>query len=78
LEIIKKIIIDAPIYIQQNDEMKSKDIPQVIIEIGYQQGSSVKQLMLDAGYNRVYVYKDVEQKDRYVVGRVDNVANSYT
>jgi release factor glutamine methyltransferase len=76
LAIIKKIIKSAPQFIKKNDEMKNKQIPQIVIEIGYQQGDIVKQLMQDAGYNDVLVQKDLEKKDRFVVGRVDYVADS--
>lgn len=76
LEIIKKIIEQAPQFIQQNKEMKDKSIPQIVIEIGYQQGQQVKQLMMNAGYNDILIHKDLEKKDRIVMGRVDYVANS--
>ena len=76
LHIIKKIIADAPRFITQNNAMHTSNIPQVIIEIGWQQGAIVKQLMLAAGYNEVYIHKDLEKKDRLVVGRVDYVANT--
>ena len=78
LAIIKKIVAQAPQFIQTNDEMKNKNIPQLVIEIGYTQGSVIENLMLDAGYNQVLVHKDLEGKDRFVTGRVDDVANSYS
>ncbi len=76
LAIIKKIIAQAPRFIQTNDEMKHKKIPQIVIEIGYAQGTAVQQLMEHAGYNDVLVHKDLEGKDRFVTGRLDYVANS--
>lgn len=75
LAIIKKIIAQAPQWIQVNEEMKNKDIPQLVIEIGYAQGAAVRDFMKAAGYNDVLVHKDLEGKDRFVTGRVDNVAN---
>jgi len=78
LAIIKKIIDHAPLYLKNNEEMKHLDIPQLVIEIGYQQGNLVKNYMINAGYNDVYIYKDLEKKDRVAVGRIDNVANSNT
>jgi release factor glutamine methyltransferase len=78
LAIIKQIIVQAPQFIQINEEMKDKNIPQVVIEIGYAQGTAVKNLMEKAGYNNVLVHKDLEGKDRFVTGRVDNVANPCT
>jgi release factor glutamine methyltransferase len=76
LAIIKHIIAQAPHFIQVNKEMENKNIPQVVIEIGYAQGAAVENLMKDAGYNEVLVHKDLEGKDRFVTGRVDNVANA--
>ncbi len=78
LAIIKKIIAQAPQCIQPNNEMKNKNIPQVVIEIGYAQGAVVRDLMEAARYNDVLVHKDLEGKDRFVTGRVDYVANSST
>jgi release factor glutamine methyltransferase len=76
LAIIKQIIVQAPRFIQTNTEMKQKNIPQLVIEIGYAQGTAVKELMNIAHYNDVLVHKDLEGKDRFVTGRIDNVANS--
>ena len=78
LAIIKEIIVQAPHFIQNNNEMKNKNIPQVVIEIGYAQGEVVRNLMTAAGYNDVLVHKDLEGKDRFVTGRVDYVANTHT
>lgn len=78
LAIIKQIIVQTPQFIQANKELKHKNIPQVVIEIGYAQGTAVKNLMKNAGYNDVLVHKDLEGKDRFVTGRVDNVANPCT
>jgi release factor glutamine methyltransferase len=76
LAIIKKIITQAPQFIKTNDEMRQKNIPQLVIEIGYAQGEVVKNLMKAAQYNDILVHKDLEGKDRFVTGRVDYVANS--
>jgi len=77
LAIIKQIIAQAPLFIHTNNEMKQKNIPQLVIEIGYAQGTIVKELMNASHYNDVLVHKDLEGKDRFVTGRIDNVANSY-
>ena len=76
LAIIKEIIVQAPRFIHTNNEMKHKNIPQVVIEIGYAQGTVVSGFMNAAGYNDVLVHKDLEGKDRFVTGRVDYVAHS--
>jgi release factor glutamine methyltransferase len=71
LAIIQKIIAQAPQFIQTNDEMKQKNIPQVVIEIGYAQGATVHELMQAAGYNDILVHKDLEGKDRFVTARIN-------
>jgi len=78
LAIIEKIIIQAPEFIKPNSEIKQKNIAQIMIEIGHQQGQVVIKLMEQAGYNNILVQKDLEQKDRTVSGRVDNVATTTT
>lgn len=71
LAIIKEIIAYAPSSIQTNEEMKKKNIPQIVIEIGHMQGQAVKHLMEAAGYNDIFVHKDLEGKDRFVTARID-------
>ncbi len=71
LAIIKKIIAQAPQFIQTNDEMRRKNIPQVVIEIGYAQGAAVQALMHAAHYNDILVHKDLEGKDRFITARID-------
>jgi len=78
LAIIEKIIIQAPQFIKPNREIRERNIAQVIIEIGDQQGQAVMQLMEKAGYNNILVHKDLEEKDRTVSGRIDNVATTTT
>lgn len=70
LAIIKQIIAQASQFIQTNDEIKNKNIPQLVIEIGYAQGAAVRELMEATGYKDVLVHKDLEGKDRFVTGRV--------
>jgi release factor glutamine methyltransferase len=64
LEAIRHIISKAKQWIKQNKEMSMKQIPQLVIEIGYEQGSAVKELLLDAHYTVVSIEKDLEGKDR--------------
>lgn len=77
LAIIKKIIAQAPLFIQTNDEMKHKNIPQIVIEIGFAQGPAVQELMIEWGYNNVCVHKDLEGKDRFVTARIDDISPIY-
>jgi len=78
LAIIEKIITQAPQFIKPNSEIRQKNIAQIIIEIGHQQGQAVIQLMKQAGYNNILIHKDLEQKDRMVSGRIDDVATTTT
>lgn len=73
LAIIKKIIAQAPQYIKTNDEMKQKNIPQLCIEIDYNQGRAVHDIAHNAHYNDILIHKDLEKKDRLFMARVDNV-----
>jgi release factor glutamine methyltransferase len=70
LALIKEIIEQAPEYLKENSELKEKQIPQLMIEIGYQQGPAVFEYFKKCGYTNVVVHKDLEGKDRIVSGRV--------
>lgn len=70
LALIKKIIEQASAYLQENAELREKQIPQLMIEIGYQQGPAVAQYFKKSGYTNVVVHKDLEGKDRIVSGRI--------
>jgi len=74
LAVIQKIIIQATRHIRTHPALKSMNIPQVIIEIGYKQADAVMHLMKVAHYNNIGVRKDLEGKDRIVFGRIDHVA----
>ncbi len=73
LAIIQEIIAQAPYLLQKNKELSQYEIPQVMIEIGYEQADTVVALMKDAHYNAIHVHKDLEGKNRVVSGRVDYV-----
>lgn len=70
LAIIERIIHDAPRFLKPNHDIQSQHIPQLTLEIGYQQGPAVKKLMDDAGYTQTQIIKDLEGKDRIVVGSI--------
>jgi release factor glutamine methyltransferase len=65
LALIKRIITQAPDYLRPH----ATQIPNLIIEIGHQQGAEVAQLMQQAGYHDVEVHKDIMGNDRTVSGR---------
>ncbi len=74
LAIIERIIKQAPKFLKENKEMELLAIPQLIIEIGYQQGATVSRLLENGGFGAITIKKDLEGKDRVVTGRVKNVA----
>lgn len=64
LEVIKKIIAHAKPWLSKNPEFKTLGIPQLVIEIGYQQGNAVHELLEQAGFNNIRIENDLEGKDR--------------
>lgn len=76
LAVIKRIIKQAPIHLKPNQEMALHAIPQLMIEIGYDQAEAVVALMHEAHYTAIQVHKDLEGKDRVVSGRVIHVATT--
>jgi release factor glutamine methyltransferase len=73
LAIIQKIIDHAAQYLKSNEDMAILCIPQLIIEIGHQQGALVTHLFKSAGFSAITVHKDLAKKDRVVSGRIHNV-----
>jgi len=73
LKIIKKIISGAPKFLKENKELIKEKIPQLIIEIGYKQGSSVVKLFENVGFVDIVIEKDLENKDRFVKGSIRHV-----
>ncbi len=71
LAIIKKII-DANNQLLKKDSCVDKDTPRLFIEIGHTQGNAVMSYLSDAGYAKVNVWQDIQQKDRVVWACVDN------
>ncbi len=64
LDIIRRIIEQAPRWLQPNNEMSEHRIPQLMIEIGYLQGPATSELLSKAGFRKSYIKKDLEGKDR--------------
>lgn len=76
LAIIERIISQTPHYIRTNADLQQHEIPQLILEIDYDQGARVATLMKAAHFNQVQIVKDLEGNDRIAQGRVDNVATA--
>jgi len=70
LKIIEQIIDNAPNYLKNNQEMTSLEIPQLAIEIGYDQGEQVKKIMHNAGFKHITIQKDFADLDRVVTGNL--------
>lgn len=76
LEVIRRIINQAPSYIKQNTAFAQHDIPQFVMEIDPPQAETVCTLLQDAGFNTVTTKKDLERKERIVMGSMSHVANA--
>jgi release factor glutamine methyltransferase len=74
LAILERIIKQASRFLKSNSEMERKNIPQLVLEIGYQQGHAVTRLLENAGFDAITIKKDLEGKDRVALGRVKHVA----
>jgi methylase of polypeptide subunit release factors len=67
LAFIERIIKQAPLYLK-HPNILDQSIPQVIIEIGDTQASAVQQLMHNAQYQNVHIWRDIFGKDRVILG----------
>lgn len=72
LGVVKQVIAQAKTYLQPHPELQRRGIPQLIIEIGYQQGAAVKELFEKEGFCNVTIEKDMQSNDRIVVGCLAN------
>jgi release factor glutamine methyltransferase len=72
LALIETIIRQAPYYIQPHTRLPKN----LYIEIGYDQGPIVAQMMEHASMTNIQIHKDLAGKDRVVSGRVDYVETS--
>lgn len=70
LGILKEIISHAPNWLRKNTYMQEQNIPQLIVEIGYQQAESVRNFMQQADFMNIQIKKDLFGKDRVVCGQL--------
>lgn len=70
LAVIFAIIADAHKFLKENNEMKQLNIPQLVLEIDYNQSQSVTEYMERAGFTNIEVHKDLEGKNRVISGRL--------
>lgn len=71
LFLIKKIINQAPKYLNSNTELLDNNIPNLMIEIDETQGKQVEQLMQENGFKNIQITQDLYGKDRVVCGNLD-------
>lgn len=57
-------------YITEKAKEKLIDNGLLCYEIGYDQGESVKNIMKDNGYKEILILKDLQGRDRAVIGRM--------
>lgn len=61
LRFYRRILQDAPAYLKENGRL--------LVEIGYDQGQAVTEMMREAGFTEVRLIQDLCGKDRVVTGR---------
>jgi release factor glutamine methyltransferase len=64
LQIMRKIITQAHYFLNPLSELVKNNIPQLVLEIGYNQGATVKELLTQAQFTKITIEKDLEGKDR--------------
>jgi release factor glutamine methyltransferase len=74
MALINDIITQAPAHLRYNERIRHAQIPQLSLEIGYQQGPQAEGCMRTAGFANVHIEKDSAHKDRVVSGSVADVA----
>jgi release factor glutamine methyltransferase len=67
-EIIARIIAEAPPYLKKQNVLSMHALPNVLIEIGYQQAAVVQTLMIAQNYHDIQVWQDLAGNDRVVCG----------
>jgi release factor glutamine methyltransferase len=70
LAIIEKIVAHAELWLTDNQQMYLAHVPQLLLEIGYRQGGTVKEIMQKNLFKKIHICKDLEGKDRIITGRI--------
>ena len=68
LDLIKKIVFQSRSWLKTNQEFIDKKIPQLALEIGYNQGIVVQDIFSKAGFVQVTLHNDESGKNRFVTG----------
>ncbi len=70
LAIYERIVAAARSFLKPSGPVASQNIPQIVFEIGHEQGNAVASLLQNAQFTNVTVHKDLEHKDRWVTARL--------
>lgn len=76
--ILKKIITQAPTYLHPHSIVQTYNIPQLIVEIGYQQGALISSLFREAQFHDVHIAQDLQGHNRTVAGYRRHVVHTNT
>lgn len=68
LEILAQLAAKAPSYLNQTGPLRTHGFPKLVVEIGYNQGPAVHQLLVDAGFGNVKILYDSNSIHRVVSG----------
>lgn len=68
LAIIKKLVRIAPQFLSKQSTITHYGVPRLVIEIGFDQGNSVRALFIESGFVTVRVLPDSADRDRVVSG----------
>ncbi len=74
IALLKKIITQSPFWLAKNEQMPMHHIPQLVVEIGYEQGKQVQDIFKSAGFSSIAVHQDLFGKDRFVTGELHGCA----
>jgi release factor glutamine methyltransferase len=69
LQLIEIIIMNAYNYLKKDSIIAHAGLPQLAIEIGYDQGDAVLKIMHNAGFKDAVIWKDLEGKDRVALNK---------
>ena len=66
LALYKKIIKQSALFLKKQACLTFNNIPQLILEIGETQKTSITKLLRENHYKKIEVFKDIAQKHRWI------------
>jgi release factor glutamine methyltransferase len=70
LDAIRAIVNYARMHLKENSDMKTNNLPQLVLEIDETQGKQLTDILKKSGFSTSRVIKDLEGKDRVVYARL--------